>query len=94
MAFSAMWRRTARFCGPWPSLGRGSNEGNTQNEKSLYHQLSIDFWCYLGMALLNHAPIGSIMRARRVAYPQSAQFRGERNGCPMEEPRPPVDLPG
>ncbi len=34
-----------------PSSGRGSNQGNTQNEKSLYHQLSIDFRCYLGMAL-------------------------------------------
>jgi len=45
-------------------------------------------------SLAAHRPIGSIMRARRVACPQSAQFRGERNGCPMEEPRPPVDLPG
>ena len=31
--------------------GRGSNQGNTQNEKSLYHQSSIDFRCYLEMAL-------------------------------------------
>jgi len=32
-------------------LRRGSNQGNTQNEKSLYHQSSIDFRCYLEMAL-------------------------------------------
>ncbi len=32
--------------------------------------------------------------ARMMAYPRSAQSQGERNGCPMEEPRPPVDLPG
>ncbi len=44
--------------------------------------------------LAAHRPIGSIMRARRTAYPRSVQFRGERNGCPMKEPRPPVDLPG
>jgi len=31
--------------------GRGSNQGNTQNEKSHYHQSSIDFRCYLEMAL-------------------------------------------
>jgi len=30
---------------------RGSNQGNTQNEKSLYHRSSINFRCYLGMAL-------------------------------------------
>jgi len=33
------------------TIGRGSNQGNTQNEKSLYHQSSIDSWCYLEMAL-------------------------------------------
>ncbi len=33
------------------AVGRGSNQGNTQNEKSLYHQSSIDFRCYLEMAL-------------------------------------------
>jgi hypothetical protein len=37
--------------GAAPELGRGSNQGNIQNEKSLYHQSSIDFRCYLGMAL-------------------------------------------
>jgi len=30
---------------------RGSNQGNTQNEKSPYYQSSIDFRCYLEMAL-------------------------------------------
>ena len=40
-----------------PTGGRGSNQGFTQNEKSPRHQNSIDFRCYLGMALLNHAVI-------------------------------------
>lgn len=34
-----------------------------------------------------HRPLGSIMRVRRAAYEMSAGFRGERNGCPIHEPR-------
>jgi hypothetical protein len=34
-----------------------------------------------------HQPLGSIMRARKAAYKMSAEFRGQRNGCPMHEPR-------
>jgi hypothetical protein len=35
-----------------------------------------------------HQPLGSIMRARRSAYQSSGEFRSQRNGCPMHEPRP------
>lgn len=38
-------------------------------------------------ALAAHRPLGGVMRARRVAYAASSNFRGERNGCPMHEPR-------
>jgi hypothetical protein len=31
-------------------MWRGSNQSNTQNERSLYHQRSIDFRCYLELA--------------------------------------------
>lgn len=34
-------------------------------------------------ALADHRPLGNVMRARKVAYPASSKFRGERNGCPM-----------
>jgi hypothetical protein len=34
-----------------------------------------------------HRPLGSVMRVRRETYRASARFRGERNGCPMREPR-------
>lgn len=34
-----------------------------------------------------HRPLGGIMRARRLAYEDSARFRGTRNGCPIHEPR-------
>lgn len=44
--------------------------------------------------LAAHRPVGSIMRARKAAYEMSARFRGERNGCPMHEPRSAGDLPG
>ena len=37
--------------------------------------------------LAAHRPLGSVMRARKDTYRSSAQFRGERNGCPMHEPR-------
>lgn len=33
-----------------------------------------------------HRPLGSVMRARRVAYQASADFRGRHSGCPMHEP--------
>lgn len=33
--------------------------------------------------LVAHRPLGSIMRARRTAYPASARFRMEKNGCPF-----------
>jgi hypothetical protein len=36
-----------------------------------------------------HQPLGSVMRVRKAAYKMSADFRGERNGCPMREPRGP-----
>jgi hypothetical protein len=36
--------------------------------------------------LAAHQPLGSVMRARKNTYQASAQFRGERNGCPMHEP--------
>jgi len=44
---------SSRFSGIW----RGSNQGNTQNEKSLYHQRSIDFRCYLEMARFEPRPL-------------------------------------
>jgi hypothetical protein len=37
--------------------------------------------------LAAHQPLGSVMRARKETYRASAKFRGERNGCPMHEPR-------
>jgi hypothetical protein len=33
-----------------------------------------------------HQRLGSIMRARETAYQMSAEFRGQRNGCPTHEP--------
>lgn len=41
--------------------------------------------------LLAHQPLGNVMRARKVAYEHSAQFRAARNGRPVEEPK---DLAG
>ncbi len=41
-----------------------------------------------------HQPIGGIMRTRKPAYEMSATFRGQRNGCPMHEPRGRIPVDG
>jgi hypothetical protein len=41
-----------------------------------------------------HRPIGSIMRARKIAYRRSAKARAQRNGCSIIEPGTASDLPG
>jgi hypothetical protein len=41
-----------------------------------------------------HRPIGSIMRARKMAYRQSAEARAQRNGCSIIEPSLASDVPG
>ena len=35
-----------------------------------------------------HRPLGSINRARKPAYPMSAEYRSRFNGCPIHEPQP------
>jgi hypothetical protein len=37
--------------------------------------------------IVEHQPLGSIMRVRKAVYEASAQFRLSHNGCPMHEPR-------
>jgi hypothetical protein len=34
-----------------------------------------------------HRPLGSVMRARKLAYQHSSNFRRQMNGCPMHEPQ-------
>ena len=36
--------------------------------------------------LAAHQPLGSVMRARKAAYPRSVAFRQEHSGCPIIEP--------
>src|SRR4051794_15023529 len=43
---------------------RGSNQGNTQNEKFLYHQSFIDFWCYLELARFEPRRLSGWSRTR------------------------------
>ncbi|WP_250469143.1 MULTISPECIES: catalase family protein [unclassified Caballeronia] len=38
-----------------------------------------------------HRPLGGVMRSRKPAYEMSSRFRGERNGCPMHEPKGSVE---
>lgn len=39
-----------------------------------------------GHGLAAHRPLGSVIRARRAAYPRSAGFRAPHNGCPIHAP--------
>jgi hypothetical protein len=34
-----------------------------------------------------HLPLGPLMRMRKQAYKHSQEFRSERNGTPVQEPR-------
>jgi hypothetical protein len=51
--------------------------------------LAIDAWLSFSPwhALAAHRPLGSVNRARKVAYQQSAQFRATHNHQPVSEPR-------
>jgi hypothetical protein len=40
-----------------------------------------------------HQPLGSVNRARMVAYAEGAQVRAQRNGCPIHHPAAAVALP-
>lgn len=42
--------------------------------------------------VVEHRPLGAIMRARKPAYEDSAALRGQLNGCPFHEPTR-ADLP-
>lgn len=37
--------------------------------------------------VVEHRPLGNVMRARRATYAASAAFRSTHNGCPIHEPR-------
>jgi len=74
----------------------GLNQGNTQNEKSLYYQRSIDFRYYLELARFEPRPIGVVTAILlqlegQGGYPGSAR---ERAPTPPSAPEPtfPNDL--
>jgi hypothetical protein len=56
---------------------------SAENIKAVDEGMSFSPW----HGLAAHRPLGSVMRVRQAAYKMSADFRGQRNGCPMHEPR-------
>lgn len=56
---------------------------STENVKMIDDGMSFSPW----HGIKAHQPLGSIMRVRKAPYEMSSKFRGERNGCPMHEPR-------
>jgi hypothetical protein len=76
---------------PWPEdkspyvpvgriTARPQDAWSDANVKAIDDGMSFSPW----HGISAHQPLGSIMRARKVAYKMSAEFRGERNGCPMQ----------
>jgi hypothetical protein len=72
--YAAVARITAPPQDPW----------SAENIKAVDDGMSFSPW----HALAAHQPLGAVMRVRKAAYKMSADFRGERNGCPMHEPKP------
>jgi hypothetical protein len=79
---------------PWPEdqssyvmvgriTARPQDAWSDANVKAIDDGMSFSPW----HGIRAHQPLGSIMRVRKAAYEMSAGFRGERNGCPMHEPR-------
>jgi hypothetical protein len=54
------------------------------NDQSIKTEDGLSFSPWHGLAA--HRPLGSVNRARRSTYRSSAQFRTEKNGCPLHEP--------
>ncbi len=55
-----------------------------QGDQSVKLEDGLSFSPWHGLAA--HRPLGSVNRARRIAYHSSAQFRTSKNGCPFHEP--------
>lgn len=51
------------------------------DERSRVWEQELSFSPWHG--LVDHRPLGNVMRARRAAYPYAAQLRARLNGCPM-----------
>jgi hypothetical protein len=59
-----------------------------QNTWSAEKQVAVDAGLSFSPwhALAAHRPLGSVMRARKTAYEQSAKFRAEHNHVAVKEP--------
>jgi len=57
-------------------------------EKAINDGLSFSPW----HGVVAHRPLGSVMRARRIAYDVMSKFRAHRNGIPVTEPKAIDDL--
>jgi hypothetical protein len=59
------------------------NSWDEQTSPKIDDRLSFSPW----NGITDHRPLGSVMRARRLAYESSSNFRKQFNGCPMAEIR-------
>jgi len=72
---------------PYVTVARVVAEPQEAYGAALAHAVDDGMFFSPWRGLQAHQPLGSVMRARRIAYEHSAQFRAARNGTPVVEPR-------
>ena len=71
---------------PYVTVARLTAEPQTAWSEALAAAVDDGMFFSPWRGLAAHRPLGNVMRARKVAYEHSAQFRAARNGRPVEEP--------
>jgi hypothetical protein len=78
---------------PYVTVARVVAEPQSAYSEALARAIDDGMFFSPWRGLLDHQPLGNVMRARKAAYERSAHFRAERNGRPVVEPRDLTDLP-
>ena len=79
---------------PYITVGRITAPPQTAWSEARSKRVDDGMYFSVWHGLLDHQPLGSIMRVRQAAYEQSAKFRAEHGGGDtLREPRAAVELP-
>ena len=78
---------------PYVTVARLVAEPQEAYSEALAHAVDDGMFFSPWRGLAAHQPLGNVMRARKVAYEHSAQYRAAKNGTPVTEPRDLSALP-
>ncbi len=78
---------------PYVTVARLVAEPQEVYSEALAHAVDDGMFFSPWRGLAAHQPLGNVMRARKVAYEHSAQYRAAKNGTPVTEPRDLSALP-